>query len=121
MYHGTNRTVVLFRDLDFGSRQGELRRYLQADELLAAGRVDVARRKIAGLAWSEYVALEQDATGVLLPPSEAMRSSIIDTRNVVASYCASAAATFHASAELSVCKVLEDQRSNKSLERGREG
>jgi hypothetical protein len=81
----------------------ELRRFLELDRILSAGDMPLARRKVAAIAWAEYSALEDDAGGVVLPPTDSMRSSIPAVRSAVEEYCQSEAASFHSDSKINIC------------------
>ena len=119
LYHGTLQTMSLWRDFSSAARDGDMRRLLSADELLANGEVDLARRKLSAVALSDYLALEDDAAGHLLPATEGMLLSIGDTRRYVERYCASEAAAFHLHSDATVCKADQFRRSNNALEQTR--
>jgi len=116
---GANTAVVQLRSVTFGSQEGDLRRLLELDGILAAGDIALARRKVAAVAWAEYSALEDDVSGVVLPPTDAMRSSIPAVRSAVHEYCQSDPASFHSDSSMDICAEAV-RRSNKSLERTRE-
>ncbi len=105
--HGAEQALSQYRDLSFQTTDDAMRRHLRYDALLSEGRIDDARRGMSGAAWSQYAALEDDARGAVLPPSEKMQDTIAAVRRVVADYCQSEAAAFHEAAKLSVCKELD--------------
>jgi hypothetical protein len=115
---GANTAVAELRSVAFGSQEMDLRRLLELDRLLAAGDTTLARRKIGGLAWAEYSALEDDVSDVVLPSTAPMRDSIPAVRSAVEEYCQSDAAAFHSGSEADICTEAV-RRSNKSLERTR--
>jgi hypothetical protein len=120
LYHGTTRVVTIWRDVSFAARDGDMRRLLSADELLAGGKVDPARRKLSAVAYTDYIALEEDAASKLLPATDGMVLSIEDIRRYVERYCASNAAGFHVGSETTVCKADAARRSNNRLQRAGE-
>jgi hypothetical protein len=117
---GSNNAVAELRSVAFGSRESDLRRLLELDSILASGDLALARVKVGALAWAQYSALEDDASGTVLPPTEAMRDSIRGVRIVVDKFCQSDEAAFHADSKINICADAV-RRSNKSLERAREG
>jgi hypothetical protein len=117
---GANMAVTELRSVAFGSRDMNLRRLLELDRLLAAGELDLARRKVAAVAWAEYSSLEDDVSGVVLPPTDPMRSSLPAVRTAVEEYCQSDASAFHSGSNSDICGEAV-RRSNKSFERTREG
>jgi len=117
--YGASTAVTELRAVSFGLRESNLRRLLELDGILASGDISLARRKTVAVAWAEYSSMEDDASGLVLPPTAAMRDSIPAVRGAVDKYCQSDAAEFHADSQLDICAEVV-RRSNKSLERTRE-
>jgi hypothetical protein len=118
--HGANTAVTVLRSVSFGSRESNMRRLLELDGILASGDTALARRKTIAVAWAEYSSLEDDVNGLVLPPTDAMRDSIPAVRGAVDKYCQSDGAKFHGDSQFDICAEVV-RRSNKSLERTREG
>ena len=101
---GSEAVLTQFRDVTFASNRDELDRLLRLDAMLADGEVESARRSLAGVSWSLYTTLEEEAAGARLAASESMTQSIGAVRERIASYCALPAAQFHARQPVDLCR-----------------
>lgn len=119
-HYGSVATVAHLRSISFGSRQANLQRLLELDSILASNDTALARRKTIALALAEYIGLDDEVVGALVPPTDVMRSSAPAVRALVAEYCRSESAKFHANSNLDFCSEVA-KRSNKSFERTRGG
>lgn len=107
---GSEAVLAQFRDVTFASNRDELDRLLRLDAMLADGEVESARRSLAGVSWSLYTTLEEEAAGTRLAASESMTQSIGAVRERIASYCALPAAAYHAGQPVDLCRKPAQQR-----------
>jgi len=106
---GSEAVLAQFRDVTFASNRDELDRLLRLDAMLADGEVESARRSLAGVAWSLYTTLEEEAAGTRLAASESMTQSIGAVRERIASYCALPAAAYHSGQPVDLCREPAQQ------------
>lgn len=104
---GSEAVLAQFRDVTFVSNRDELDRLLRLDAMLADGEVESARRSLAGVSWSIYTTLEEEAAGARLAATDSMSASITAVRERIASYCALPAAQFHANQPVDLCRKSE--------------
>lgn len=102
---GSEAVLAQFRDVTFASNRDELDRLLRLDAMLADGELESARRSLAGVSWSIYTTLEEEAAGVRLAATDSMSASIAAVRERIASYCALPAAQFHADQPVDLCRT----------------
>lgn len=101
---GSEAVLAQFRDVTFAGDRDELDRLLRLDSMLADGEIESARRSLAGVSWSIYTTLEEDAAGGRLASTDSMRGSIGAVRERIASYCDLPAAKFHADQPVDLCR-----------------
>jgi hypothetical protein len=107
---GSEAVLAQFRDVTFASNRDDLDRFLRLDATLADGEVESVRRSLAGVSWSIYTTLEEDAAGARLAATDSMTESISAVRQRVASYCALPAAQFHADQPVDLCREAVQKR-----------
>jgi hypothetical protein len=105
---GSEAVLAQFRDVTFASNRDELDRLLRLDAMLANGELESARRSLAGVSWSLYTTIEEEAAGTRLAASDSMTQSIVAVRERIASYCALPAAQFHANQPVDLCRKAEN-------------